>query len=281
MLRGYYKVVSGPRGVETLIAEHMLTLRQFALLAAGLTLALAGLRDAARRRENRAGRCTGADGRQGRSLPVPRRRPTGDGDGRECGRHARPALSIRRRGARRLRLQRTGRYAPQECGDSIAENRAGTAARGRAHRRRELQAGDSSSCVSRARSCMSASRSTANASFMRPPPAAMCGSIRSPRRPTPGGFLSARRVIDSAGRRRQEHRQISYTLRSRRITGKESLNEALLYSRGVLALAAHRVARDGPAVHHGKNGSQIEENREGSRLPHDQLQGIRARAAAG
>ncbi len=41
MLRVIIRSLSGPRGAETLIAEHMLTLRS-ALLATGLTLALAG-----------------------------------------------------------------------------------------------------------------------------------------------------------------------------------------------------------------------------------------------
>jgi hypothetical protein len=87
-----------------------------------------------------------------------------------------------------------------------------------------------------------------NGSFTRRRAAAMCGSIRSPRRPTRAGFLrrTARHRRATSPR---NPRRVSYTARLAQHHTKEISHEALLLSRGLLALAAHRVARGRPAVY--------------------------------
>ena len=136
-----------------------------------------------------------------RSAPQshrPRNRPpaSSGGHGRPRRVHARPALSLRRRRARRLRLQRT--WSPTR--------RAAPASACRARRRNSSRAecrlpeatcrrAISCSCIWRTRNCTSALPSITSASFMRPPRGGRVriDSLAAP--PYARGFMNARRVI--------------------------------------------------------------------------------------
>ena len=107
-------------------------------------------------------------------------------DDRQRGRNARPALSIRRRGARWIRLQRLGGICSGQRGDPLAENRSGTTARRRArrppHDRGRGPRIHASRAQGTARGHIARCRSIHSRALHR---RLSCGSIRSRRRPTP------------------------------------------------------------------------------------------------